>query len=351
MDTKLRILLVEDDEDDYRITKELLTEWHVSPFELKWVTTFDLALVEMKHNQYDVYLLDSQLGTTNGIELLRTSLAQGCNGPIIFLTGQSNHETRWEAIQAGAVDFLVKSEITASLLERSIRYALQQKQLRAEFIETRQRLTDSREAERLRLARELHEGPLQDLIGLRFHLGAVVSTLQDETAKAQLTFVQDNLQTAIESVRSFCVDLRPPALGPFGLEKAIRAYVRRFQEQFPQLNLMMDLEADEQRLSERIRLALYRILQQALDNVARHAQANNVRISFRLFHDKVQLKVIDDGLGFRLPSHWIDFAREGRCGLLEASERAEAIGGRLEVTSAPGAGTLVMVTTHRSQTE
>lgn len=351
MDDQLRILLVEDDEDDYILTKDLLNEWCLSFLELQWVTTFDAALAEMKHNRHDVYLLDYQLGAGNGLELLQTALTQGCEGPIILLTGQGNREIDLEAMQAGAVDYLVKNEITAPLLERSIRYALRQKQVRAESLETRQRLTDSREAERLRLAQKLHEGPLQDLIGLRFHLGAVLASLQDEAAQAQLTFVQDNLQTVIESVRSFCVDLRPPALGPFGLEKAIRAHVRRFQAQFPQLQFMMDLDADEQRLPERMRLALYRIFQQALDNVARHAQANNVRISFRLINDEVQLKVIDDGLGFTLPRQWIDFAREGRIGLLDAIERAEAIGGRLEVTSAPGAGTLVVVTTRRPLTE
>lgn len=352
MSDQLRILLVEDDEDDYILTKELLTEWRVSAlnlqFELQWVTTFDTALAEMRRNQHDIYLLDYQLGAQNGLELLRTGLAQGCKGPIIFLTGQNNRALDLEVMEAGAVDYLVKSEITAPLLERSIRYALQQKQIRAESFETRQRLADSREAERLRLAQKLHEGPLQDLIGLRFHLGVVLSALQDEAAKGQLTFVQDNLQTAIESVRAFCVDLRPPALGPFGLEKAIRAHVRRFQSQFPQINIMMDLDADEQRLPERMRLALYRIFQQALDNVARHAQAGNVRISFRLLTDEVQLKIIDDGLGFKPPRQWIDFAREGHIGLLDAIERAEAIGGRLEVTSAPGAGTLVMVTARRS---
>lgn len=347
MSDPLRILLVEDDEDDYILTKDLLSEWCISPFELQWVTTFETALVEMKRNQHDIYLLDYQLGAENGLELLRAGMAQGCQGPIIFLTGQDNRAVDLEAMAAGAVDYLVKSEITAPLLERTIRYALQQKQIQAESIETRQRLTDSREAERFRLAQKLHEGPLQDLIGLRFHLGVVLSALQEESAKTQLTFVQDNLQTVIESVRSFCVDLRPPALGPFGLEKAIRAHVRRFQVQFPQLNLMMDLDADEQRLPERMRLALYRIFQQALDNVARHAQANNVRISLRLAAEEVQLKVIDDGLGFTLPRQWIDFAREGRIGLLDAIERAEAIGGRLEVTSAPGAGTLVLVTVRR----
>lgn len=351
MSDPLRILLVEDDEDDYILTKELLNEWCISPFELQWVTTFDTALAEMKRNQHDIYLLDYQLGAANGLELLRISMAQGCQGPIIFLTGQDNREIDLEAMAAGAVDYLVKSEITAPLLERTIRYALQQRQIQAESVETRQRLTDSREAERFRLAQKLHEGPLQDLIGLRFHLGVVLSSLQEERAKTQLTFVQDNLQTVIESVRAFCVDLRPPALGPFGLEKAIRAHVRRFQAQFPQLNLMMDLDADEQRLPERMRLALYRIFQQVLDNVARHAQANNVRISLRLAAEEVQLKIIDDGLGFALPRQWIDFAREGRIGLLDAIERAEAIGGRLEVTSAPGAGTLVLVTVRRPRSE
>jgi len=343
MNEHLRILLIEDDEDDYILTKDLLTASGKTFFELQWVTTFATALTEMKRNQHDIYLLDYHLDTENGLELLRTGTAQGCKGPVIFLTGQNNREIDLEVMQAGAVDYLLKSEITAQRLERSIRYALQQKQLHAESIETHQRLTDSRETERLRLAQRLHEGPLQDLIGLRFHLGVVLSALQEEAAKSQLTFVQENLQSVIESVRAFCVDLQPPALGPFGLEKAIRAHVRRFQAQVPHLNLMMDLDEDEQRMPERMRFALYRIFQQALDNVARHAHANNVRISFRLTPEEIQLKVIDDGLGFALPRQWIDFAREGRIGLLDAIERAEAIGGRLEVNSAPGAGTLVVV--------
>jgi signal transduction histidine kinase len=70
-------------------------------------------------------------------------------------------------------------------------------------------------------------------------------------------------------------------------------------------------------------------------------------VSLRLTAEQVQLKVIDDGLGFTPPHHWIDFAREGRIGLVDAIERAEAIGGRLEVTSAPGAGTLILVTASR----
>ena len=341
MANHLRILLVEDDEDDYILTKELLTEWRVSSFDLQWVTTYETALSEMKRNQHDIYLLDYQLGAQNGLELLRTGLAEGCQGPVIFLTGLNNRNIDLEVMQAGASNYLIKSKITADLLERAIRYALQQKQIIADSAETRQRLTDSREAERSRLAQKLHEGPLQDLIGLRFHLGVVLSSLQDEATKAQLTFVQDNLQTAIESVRSLCVDLRPPALSPFGLEKAIRAHIRRFQLQFPQLNLVMDLDPDEQRLPEKIRLTLYRIFQHALDNVGRHAQATHVRISFRLGAKHIHLKVIDDGLGFNLPHHWVEFARQGRMGLLDAMERAEASGGRVEVTSAPGAGTMI----------
>ncbi len=347
MSNPLRILLVEGNEEEFLLTRELLCNWSLSPLDLQWVNSAEAALAVMKRNQHDIYLLNEQIGAEDGLALLRSSLAQGCQGPVILLTSQDNRTIDLKAMQAGAVDYLIKGELTAALLERTIRYALQQKQIRAEAIETRQRLTDSREAERLRLAQRLHEGPLQDLIGLRFHLGVLLGGLTDEAAQNQLTFVQGGLQTVIESVRSFCVDLRPPALGPFGLEKAIRAHVRRFQSQFPHLNIMLDLDADEQRLSERMRLAFYRIFQQALDNVARHAQATNVRVSLRLTAEQVQLKVIDDGLGFTPPHHWIDFARTGRIGLLDAIERAEAIGGRLKVTSAPGAGTLIQVTANR----
>ncbi|RMF86664.1 MAG: response regulator, partial [Nitrospinota bacterium] len=132
----IRVLLVEDDEDDYLLTRELLAEVGTQRFILDWVTTYAQALEWMIQNRHDVYLLDYRLGEHNGLELLQEAKRQGCEGPIILLTGQGSYAVDMAGMQAGAADYLVKGQINASLLERSIRYAIERK--RAE--EERQRL-------------------------------------------------------------------------------------------------------------------------------------------------------------------------------------------------------------------
>ncbi|NEP11916.1 MAG: response regulator [Symploca sp. SIO2C1] len=123
----VKVLLVDDDEDDYTLTRDLLAE-SATTFELEWVATYNAALERIEHNQYDVYLFDYRLGEHNGLELLREAVACGCQGPIILLTGQGDQEVDMEAMKAGAADYLDKSQISSPWLERSIRYAIERKQ-------------------------------------------------------------------------------------------------------------------------------------------------------------------------------------------------------------------------------
>ncbi|HEY9872532.1 MAG TPA: PAS domain S-box protein, partial [Candidatus Obscuribacterales bacterium] len=123
----IKVLLVDDDEDDYILTRDWLSEIQRTKFVLEWVASYETALETIKKKQHDVYLLDYRLGTHNGLELLREAIAQGCSSPIILLTGQGDREIDVEAMKAGASDYLDKSLIGAHLLERSIRYALERK--------------------------------------------------------------------------------------------------------------------------------------------------------------------------------------------------------------------------------
>ena len=123
----IKVLLVEDDEDDYIITRDLLSEMPRKRVTLQWVKTFEAGLAEMLRNQHDVCLLDYRLGPHNGIELLQTALERGCQSPIILLTGLGQHEVDLQAMKAGAADYLVKNRLDANSLERSIRYALQRR--------------------------------------------------------------------------------------------------------------------------------------------------------------------------------------------------------------------------------
>ncbi|MEW6491592.1 MAG: response regulator [Cyanobacteriota bacterium] len=121
------VLLIDDDEDDYILTRDLLSESQGTRFELEWIKAGDIALEAMSQNQHDLYLLDYRLGEYNGLELLRQAIAKGCRTPIILLTGQGDREIDVEAMKAGAADYLDKSQIRAPLLERSIRYAIERK--------------------------------------------------------------------------------------------------------------------------------------------------------------------------------------------------------------------------------
>jgi PAS domain S-box-containing protein len=124
----VRVLLVDDDEDDYVLTRDWFCEMEGARFELEWVASYDAALNAIAHHHHDVYLLDYRLGERNGLELLREAIAKGCKAPIILLTGQGDHEIDVEAMKAGAADYLDKSQLGAPLLERSIRYAIERKQ-------------------------------------------------------------------------------------------------------------------------------------------------------------------------------------------------------------------------------
>ena len=123
----IKVLLVEDDEDDYIMTRDLLSEIAEKHFELEWVSTYDPALKSMQENNYDVYLLDYRLGEHTGLELLQEAIDIGCTAPIILLTGQGDHEVDVEAMKAGASDYLIKGQINADSLERSIRYSIERK--------------------------------------------------------------------------------------------------------------------------------------------------------------------------------------------------------------------------------
>jgi signal transduction histidine kinase len=125
--TPIRVLLVEDDEDDMVLTRQLLRDVNPDGYELDWVADYDQALNRLAAAGYDVCLVDYQLGTRDGVEFIAAASERGVGAPIILLTGQGDREIDVAAMNAGAADFLNKANLSASLLERAIRYSIQQK--------------------------------------------------------------------------------------------------------------------------------------------------------------------------------------------------------------------------------
>lgn len=208
--------------------------------------------------------------------------------------------------------------------------------------EIKNRLIESRERERLRLAQDLHDAPIQDLYGMIYQLDDLrEAVVQDPEGQKTLNECDQTLHRVINSLRSICRDLRPPSLSPFGLEVAIRDHAEKLHDQNPEIEIHLELMHDDQSLSDSLRLSLFRVYQQAMHNVMRHAQASEVYVRFGWDDETIILEVEDNGIGFEMPQNWMDLVHEEHFGLLGIAERVESIRGKLEIVSATGEGTLV----------
>ena len=113
----LKVLIVDDDEDDYLIIRDLLADIREAEFEIEWTSAYDSALPALIKRRFDVCLADYHLGSSTGLDLIREALASDCRAPIILLTGQGDREVDMEAMKAGAADYLVKPLDEGELLE------------------------------------------------------------------------------------------------------------------------------------------------------------------------------------------------------------------------------------------
>jgi signal transduction histidine kinase len=193
-------------------------------------------------------------------------------------------------------------------------------------------------AERNRLALDLHDAVSQKLFALVLSAEAARTLLERDPAAAsdQVEKLQGQAQEALEELRSLVFELRPPDLEKDGLAGALRKHVEllgRLGEQ--ELELVVDdgIPADPHRDGEVLRIA-----QEALQNARKHAQANHVAVRLRIDEDGLLLEVEDDGVGFDPDA---PATRSRRLGLTSMEERAQRVGGTLEIRSAPGAGTTI----------
>jgi PAS domain S-box-containing protein len=218
----------------------------------------------------------------------------------------------------------------------------EQKRIQAEMAELNSRLQSSMELERLRLAQELHDSPMQSLYSAIYRIEELRNSANPELKDA-LGDVKQHIQQVLQDLRTTAKELRPPTIFNFGLENAIRSHAGDIVEKHPNLNIHLSLAHDRQMLPEKVRLAMFRIFQQSLANVIRHAKATDVHVRFSFDAEEAYLEITDNGKGFDVPTNWIDFVRRGHYGLAGAAERANALGGVLKVNSKPGNSTTIQV--------
>jgi len=203
-------------------------------------------------------------------------------------------------------------------------------------------ITRAQENERQRIARELHDETAQGLIELSRRLDALAPGLEGlgEPAAERLEELQTRLEDLLQGVRRFSRDLRPSVLDDLGLLAALGQLLSELNEHGIEHHL--ETRGASRRLSSDTELALFRIAQEALSNVKKHAQASEVIATVEFLESRVKLTIQDNGCGFRIAGRISELVSLGRFGLAGMEERANLLGGYLKVLSGLDFGTIVV---------
>lgn len=359
----MRILHLEDDPLDAVLVQEQLRGSGIA-FDYVQVSTRNEFVQLLKNSSPDVILADYRLPQFDGLAALDLARQTCPEVPFLFISGTLGEEKAIEALKRGATDYVLKDRLArlAPAVERAIKEATTNRErlraaeeIRAQAVRLRNsenrlralavHLQSVREEEATLLARELHDDLGQNLTGLKMDLAwldrrfsAMSSSGQREELQQRVTQMSEAVDGMIQEVRSFCAQLRPGVLDELGLISALQWQADAFQAR-TEIACHLDLPKADMDVARDRSTALFRIFQEILTNIARHAAATEVRITFARDQAHWVLQVADNGLG--VPPDKIDDPKS--IGLLGMRERALAVGGSVSISGEPEVGTTVRV--------
>jgi signal transduction histidine kinase len=248
-----------------------------------------------------------------------------------------------DAIRSIYPDTVVQTRVIGRLIAGALHQARLHRQLVARerahelFVE---QVIEAQEIERHRLAGDIHDGISQRLITLSYRLDAAARAVTDDPMQAsqQLDAARELVRLTLQEARAAISGLRPPVLDDLGLAGGLASLARAI----PQMDLELDLS--DTRLPEHIELAMYRIAQEGLQNIVKHAKASMARLRFAVDKETARLEIVNNGVGFDTFENPLGGDETGGYGVRSMAERAELVGGRLNIRSRPGAGTTVTAT-------
>jgi two-component system sensor histidine kinase UhpB len=354
--TPLRILHLEDNPNDRKLVELALIQeglnCHFLPVQTR--QEFESAISQ---GGFDLVISDFTMPSYDGESALLASRKFQPGTPFIFISGTIGEERAVEFLKAGVADCVLKDNLPriGPAVRRALREAEERARrekaeaaLREQAIQLRAlaaRLQTSREEERLRISRELHDELGAALTAHKYGLEWIKQQLDKPNranSQKQIFEKLDSLKTLADTtagrVRKLCTELRPPILDDLGLAATIEWQVREFQTrtniQCEMVGLPDTLELNDQQAT-----AVFRIFQEILTNVGRHANASRVRVHLKLAHRHLVLEVKDNGKGISR-----DKISGGESfGLLGMRERAALLGGEISIKGVPGKGTTVTV--------
>ena len=342
----LKTLLIEDSDDDAML---LLAELETAGFQLEYERVYTRQGLINALNQrtdWDIILSDHSLPGFSSTDALLLLLQRNIDIPLIIISGSIGEEVAVEAMKAGAQDVVMKGHL--SRLGPAVSNALDSTRAKCESREYQQRLRELsmhletvREEERARIAREIHDefGGLLTVLKMDTRWLARQLAGSREELDEKFSGMAGHIDNAAKAMRRIITDLRPSVLDDLGLIPALEWQLGDFCQRHD-LSCRFRCAFDEVNLQNKHHeIAVFRIFQESLTNIARHARAGRVEVELRCSPETLELEITDDGVGIA-ENHKF---KKGSFGILGMNERAASLGGRLEVLGNKRAGTIVLL--------
>lgn len=351
MDALPRLLIVDDTESSLVMLETIFKNLQIH---LIRALSGAEALEKSRNTELALAIIDVRMPDMDGYELaVRLNEARDNDKvPVIFLTANyPSGEEVFKGYASGAVDYLAKP-FTGSVLLSKVRVFLtlfrQKQKIQStareleysvqQLKELSENMEQVREAERLSISRELHDELGQALTAVKIDLGMVQKQIADQKAAKKLADAIDLVSSTIQATQRITNQLRPDIIDDLGLASAIDWYVGEFKKRTG-LQVIQHIQPDIP-ISAQASLILFRILQESLTNIARHADASLVEIRMNGNFRKLHFTVSDNGVGI---AHTQEKSRQS-FGIIGMKERADSIGGRLHILNREAGGTMVKVT-------
>lgn len=351
--TTIRLLCVEDNPDDVELMGLALEradpQRHYELHRVDDATAFAQALP----HDYDAILCDFNMPRFSPYAALQILVTRKCGTPLVVVTRAIGEESAVHVLRCGAKDYLTKDKLGTlpQIIERVMterRRVLEQERLGLELEAAygrlkrlSARLVVAQERERTLISRELHDQLGQTLTGMVIHLHAAKRAADPVTARNHTDTAMDMAQGAVQQLKTLSFSLRPAQLDLLGLVAAAQTAVQRIAEPAGLAFRVTSRGNEPATLGETASVAL-RLVQEALNNVVRHARASRIAVRLRFLpHGRIGVLVVDDGIGFDKFELLTGQPSEHNVGLYGMIERTELAGGRLHIRAYPGRGVAI----------
>ena len=343
----LRILHLEDDLRDAELVREMLLSEGIA-CDIVRVDTQAAFLDALEQSGFELIFADYSLPAFDGISALNIAKEKAPDIPFIFITGKMGEDRAIETLKQGATDYILKDNLSRLVPSvnralRELREKMEHKQADEQLKESEKKLRHlsselmaAQEKERKRIAGELHDSVATSLGAIIFKIEKILGQVErEESTRAGLRDLISMVQQVNQETRRIMSALRPSVLDDLGIIPAINWFCREYEKTYSHIRVEKQIDVSENDLSDSLKTAIFRVSQEAMNNIAKHSKASHVDLYLRKRNSGIELTIQDNGQGFDL-----DTMTRG-LGLSTMRERTELSGGTCMVESVKGAGTTI----------